>query len=106
MIMQDRDYLNQSAKVTGKGMNLKQQEEWQSQNRFVYACVETLEEGNLEAEAVLDRDPDNIFVLSQKAKHKVPHVFSSSNLTQKRKGVRKQKKQTKRICVEISSSVK
>ena len=49
-------------------------------------------------------DPDNIFVPNKKAKHNVPCVFSSSNLTQKRKDEGKQKKQTKRAHVEISSS--
>ena len=90
MIIQDCDYnalLNQSRKVSGKGLNLKQCEEWecQAESRFIEQCVETLEEGDIEVEAMMDMDPNDFFVPKKKAKHKVPQVFSSSNPTQKGK---------------------
>ena len=47
--------------------------------------METLEEGDIEVEAMMDMDPNDFFVSKKKAKHKVPQVFSSSNPTQQRK---------------------
>ena len=90
MIIQDHDYnalLNQTAKVSAKGLNLKQceEQECQAETRFVEQCVETLEEGDIDAEAMMDMDLDDFFVPNKKAKHKAPQVFSSSNPTQKRK---------------------
>ena len=53
--------------------------------------MEALEEGDIEAEDMIDMDPDHLFVPNKKAKHKVPQVFSSSNPTQKRKDKGQQK---------------
>ena len=109
MIMQDRDYeafINQSAKVTGRGLNLKQRQERERRNEeaFVDACVEALYDGDLDAEAMLEDDPTEFFAPNKKAKHKVPNVYNSSNPTQKRKpSVQKKKHTGKRPKIAISS---
>ena len=66
--------------------------------------MEAPEEGDIEAEAMIDMDLDHLFVPNKKAKHKVPQVFSSSNPTQKRKDKGQQKNKPKKAHVEISSS--
>ena len=110
MIMQDCDYeafINQTAKVTGCGLNLKQQQERERRNEEAYidACIDALNEGDLEAEAMLEDEPTEFFAPSKRAKHKVPNVYNSSNPTQKRKPpVQKKKTATgKRPKIAISS---
>ena len=61
MIMQDCDYeafINQTAKVNGRGLNLKQCQEQERRNEEAYvdAYVEALHEGDLDAEAMLEGD--------------------------------------------------
>ena len=90
MIIQDRDYIafkNQtSAKVSGRGLNLKQRKECAERaEHFIERCCEALEEGDIEVEAMLDAQPGQMFAPNKKAKHKVPEVLSNSNPTQKKK---------------------
>ena len=90
MIMQHHDYeafINQNAKVTGCGLNLKQcqKQERRNEEAYVDACMEALHEGDLDAEAMLEEDPTEFFAPNKQAKHKVPNVYNSSNPTQKRK---------------------
>ena len=59
MIKQDRDYTafkNQSAKVCGRGLNLKQRKEHaeRAEEKFIERCCEALEEGDIGAEAMLE----------------------------------------------------
>ena len=89
MIIQDRDYIafkNQTAKVSGRGLNLKHRKECadRAEENFIDRC-EVLEEGDIKAEAMLEAQPGQMFVPNKKAKHKVPEVLSNNNPTQKRK---------------------
>ena len=90
MIMQDHDYeafINQTAKVTGHRLNLKQCQEQERRNEEAYvdACLEALHEGDLDAETMLEDDCTEFFAPNKRAKHKVLNVYTSSNPTQKRK---------------------
>ena len=86
MMLQDTEYdvfINNKAKVSVKGLNLKQrrQKEWLQDAKFVDGALEVMNSGNIEAEAMIDIDPDRYFKLSQ---HRVPEVYSSSNPQQKK----------------------
>ena len=89
-IIQDRHYIalkNQTAKVSRKGLNLKQRKECadRAEENFIDRCCEALEKGDIEAEVMLETQPGKMFVPNKKAKHKVPEVLSNNNHTQKRK---------------------
>ena len=73
MIIQDRDYIafkNQTAKVSGRGLNLKQRKEHadRAEENFIDRCCEALEEGDIEAVAMLETQPGEMFVPNKKAK--------------------------------------
>ena len=85
---------------------------------FIEQCCEALEEGDIEAEAMLDAQ-GQMFAPNKKAKHKVPEIVSRSNPTQKRthtdvknnngrktngKAKLKSKNSRKRPRIEISDS--
>ena len=114
-------FKNQSAKVCGRGLNLKQRKECaeRAEEKFIEQCCEALEEGDIEAEAMLDAQQGQMFAPNKKAKHKVPDIVSSSNHTQKRmhtdvkknngrksngKAKLKSKNSRKRPHIEISDS--
>ena len=72
MMLQDTEYdafINNKAKVSGKGLNLKQrrQKEWLQDAKFVDAALEVMNSGNIEAKAMIDIDPDRYFEPSQQA---------------------------------------
>ena len=100
MMIQDSEYdafINNKAKVSGKGLNLKQrrQKEHLQDSKFVDAALEVLQSGNIEAEAMLNMDPDRYFEPSKCACHRVPEVYSSTNPQQKKKGHKRRKRQDK-----------
>ena len=66
MMIQDSLYdgfVNNTAKVCGKGMNLKQklQREAKADANFVNEALEALNSGDIEAEAMIDMEPDKFF---------------------------------------------
>ena len=88
MKLQDQDYeayISNTAKVSGKGMNLKQKtKQWnQAEAEFVDSCIDAMCNGNMEQEAMFDLHPEKFLVPSRKAQHKVPATFSKTNPTQK-----------------------
>ena len=90
MMLQDWDYeahISNTAKVSGKGMNLKQKaEQWnKAEVEFVDLCINAMCNGDVEQEAMFDLHPEKFLVPSKKAWHKVPATFSKTNPTQKRK---------------------
>ena len=90
MMLQDWDYeahISNTAKASGKGMNLKQKvEQWNKADaEFVNSCINAMCNGNMEQEAMFDLHPEKFLVPSKKAQHKVPATFSKTNPTQKRK---------------------
>ena len=100
MIIQERDYVafkNQTAKVSRRGLNLKQRKECadRAEENFIDRCCEALEEGDIEAEVMLETQPGEMFVPNKKAKHKVPEVLSNNNPTQKRKSTNAKSKTLK-----------
>ena len=96
MMLQDTEYnafINNKAKVPGKGLNLKQRQKVRLQDaKFVDAALEVMNSGNIEAEAMIDIDPVRYFKPSQWAQHRVPQVYSSSNPQQKKKGCKRKRK--------------
>ena len=58
--------------------------------------MEALNNGDLEAEAMIDVDPEVGFIPNQKASHRVPEVYSSVNPTQKQHNGRSSGRQRKR----------
>ena len=103
MMIQDSLYggfVNNTAKLCGKGMNLKQklQREAKADANFVNEALETLNSGDIEAEAMIDIDPDKFFEPSKKVKHKVPDIYSDTNPQQcKRKSNKKKVKNNDNI---------
>ena len=72
MMLQDTEYdafINNKLKVSGRGLNLKQrrQKEQLQDAKFVDAALEVMNSGNIEAEAMIDIDPDRYFKPSQRA---------------------------------------
>ena len=66
MMLQDTEYdafINNKAKVSGKGLNLKQrrQKERLQDAKFVDAALKVMNSGNIEAEAMINLDPDRYF---------------------------------------------
>ena len=103
MMLQDRDneaYMSNTAKVSGKGMNLKQKNaRWnKAEEDFVDSCIDAMENGDLEQEAMFDLHPEKFLVPSKKARHRVPPTFSKTNPTQTQK-----RKPTKRKLAEDSN---
>ena len=87
-MIQDRNYtafVTNSAKVTGRGMNLMQKIacERKTDQMFVNSTLEALKSGEIEAEAMIDLDPEAGFIPTQKAIHRVPQVYPVVNPTQK-----------------------
>ena len=62
-------FKNRSAKVCGRGLNLKQRKERaeRAEENFM-RCCEALEEGDIEAEAMLDTQPGQMFTPNKKSK--------------------------------------
>ena len=88
MMLQDQDYvahISNTAKVSGKGMNLKQKaEQWnKAEAEFVDLCINVMHNGDMEQEAMFDLHPEKFLVPSKKAQHKVPATFNKTNPTQK-----------------------
>ena len=84
MMIQDSLYdgfVNNTAKVCGKGLNLKQklERETKADGKFVNEALEALNSGDIEAEAMIDMDADKFFKPSKQAKHKVPATYSDTN---------------------------
>ena len=52
-------FKNQTAKVSGRGLNLKQRKECaeRAEEHFIERCCEALEEGDIEVEAMLEAQP-------------------------------------------------
>ena len=81
MMLQDRDYeahIPNTGKVSGKGMNLKQKTaRWnKAEEDFVDSCIDAMQNGDIEQEAMFDLHP---------GKFLVPPTFNKSNPTQKHK---------------------
>ena len=94
MMLQDRDYeahISNTAKVNGKGMNLKQKtEQWnKAEADFVDSCIDAMCNGNTEQEAMFNLHPEKFLVPSKKAWHKVPATSSKRNPTQKQKPMKR-----------------
>ena len=76
MMLQDWDYeahMSNTAKVSGKGMNLKQKNaRWNKAEDFVDSCIDAMQNGDLEQEAMFDLHPENFLKLNptQTQKHK------------------------------------
>ena len=90
MMLQDQDYeghISNTAKVNGKGMNLKQKaKQWnKAAAEFVDSCIEVMCNGDMEEEVMFDLHPEKFLVPSKKSSHKVPATFSKTNPTQKQK---------------------
>ena len=88
MILQDHNYeahISNTAKVSGKGMNLKQKtEQWnKAEADFVDSCIDVMCNGNMEQEAMFNLHPEKFVVPSKKARHKVPATFSKTTQMQK-----------------------
>ena len=88
MMLQDWDYeahTSNTAKVSGKGMNLKQKaEQWnKAEVEFVDSCIDAMCNGDMEQEAIFDLHPEKFLVPPKKAGHKIPATFSKTNPTQK-----------------------
>ena len=103
MTLQDRDYeahMSNTAKVSGKGMNLKQKHaRWnKAEEDFVDSCIDAMQNGDLEQEAMFNLHPEKFLVPSKKARHRVPPTFSNTNSTQTQK-----RKPTKRKLDEDSN---
>ena len=97
----DHDYIafvTNSAKVTGRGMNLMQKiaHERKTDQIFVNSALEALKSGDIEAEAMIDLDPEAGFIPTQKASHRVPQVYPVVNPTQKRCNTRPSGQQRKK----------
>ena len=50
---------------------------------FIQQCKENIAQGNIEQD--IPNDQEEIFVPNKRARHRVPKIFSSANLTQKNK---------------------
>ena len=71
MMLQDRDYeahMSNTAKVSGKGMNLKQKHaRWnKAEEDFVDSCIDAMQNGDLEQEAMYNLHPEKFLVPSKK----------------------------------------
>ena len=87
-MIQDHYYIafvTNSAKVTGRGMNLMQKivHERKTDQIFVNSALEALKSGDIGVEAMIDLDPEAGFIPTQKASHRVPQVYPVVNPTQK-----------------------
>ena len=96
MMIQDSLYdgfVNNTAKVCGKGLNLKQklERETKADGKFVNEALEALNSGDIEAEAMIDMDADKFFEPSKQAKHKVPATYSDTNPQQQKHKSNKKK---------------
>ena len=94
MMLQDCDYeahICNTAKVSGKGMNLKQKTKQSNKAEavFVDSCIDVMHNGNMEQGAMFNLHPEKFIVLSRKAWHKVPATFSKTNSTQKQKPMKR-----------------
>ena len=94
MMLQDRNYeahISNTAKVSGKGMNLKQKtKQWnKAEADFVDSCIDVMRNGNMEQEAVFNLHPEKFLVPSKKSWHKVPATFSKTNPKQKQKSTKR-----------------
>ena len=74
MMLQNWDYeahMSNTGKVSGKGMNLKQKTpRWnKAEEDFVDSCIDAMQNGDLEQEAMFDLHPENFLVPSKKACH-------------------------------------
>ena len=90
MMLQDWDYkahMSNTAKVSEKGMNLKQKHaRWnKAKEDFVDSCIDAMQNGVLEQEAMFNLHPEIFLVPSKKARHRVPPTFSNTNPTQTQK---------------------
>ena len=90
VMLQDHDYeahISNTGKVSGKGMNLKQKTaRWnKAEEDFVNSCIDAMQNGDIEQEAMFDLHPEKFLAPSKKAWHKSSTYFSKSNPTQKHK---------------------
>ena len=88
MMLQDQNYeahISNTAKVSGKDMNLKQKaEQWKNaEAEFVDLCIDAMCNSDMEQEAMFDLHPEKFLVPSKKAWYKVPATFSKTNPTQR-----------------------
>ena len=66
MMLQDHDYeahISNTGKVSGKGMNLKQKTE----EDFIDLCIDAMQNGDIEQDAMFDLHPEKFLVPSKKA---------------------------------------
>ena len=92
MMLQDYEaHMSNTRKVSGKGMNLKQKTaKWnKAEEEFIDSCIDAMQNGDLEQEAMFDLHPEKFLVPSKKARHRVPPTFSKSNPTQRHKPTKK-----------------
>ena len=71
MMLQDQDYkthMSNTGKVSGKGMNLKQKHaRWnKAKEDFVDSCIDAMQNGDLEQEAMFNLQPEKFLVPSKK----------------------------------------
>ena len=71
MMPQDLDYeahISSTAKVSGKGMNLKQKtKQWnKAEAEFVDSCIDAMHNGDMEQEAMFDLHPEKFLVHPKK----------------------------------------
>ena len=88
MMLQDQDYeahISNTAKVSGKGMNLKQKaEQWnKAEAESVDLCIDVMCNGDMEQEVMFDLHPEMFLVPSTKAQHKIPATLTKTNPPQK-----------------------
>ena len=71
MMLQDCNYeahISNTGKVSGKGMNLKQKAvRWNNAEDFVNSCIDAMQSGDIEQEAMFDLHPEKFLVPSKKA---------------------------------------
>ena len=83
MMLQDWHYeahISNTAKVSGKGMNLKQKaKQWnKAEVELVDSCIDVMCNGDMEQEAMFDLHPEKFLVPSKKAWYKVPATFGKT----------------------------
>ena len=80
MMLQDRDYeahISNTGKVSGKGINLKQKAaRWnKAEEDFVDSCIDAMQNGDIEQEAMFDLHPEKFLVPSKKSTTQSPTYF-------------------------------
>ena len=71
MMLQDHDYeahISNTGKVSGKGMSLKQKTtRWNKTEEDFVNCIDAMQNGDIEQEAMFDLHPEKFLVPSKKA---------------------------------------